>query len=151
MKKKVVEHFQRGAPADLCRHTLSQIPSIFGRLVYLASLRNSNSGRYEHHGLAMIYGEEESDRALRESHMKSFQEWINWGLEYQKADLDLYLSNFPTDKKALIDTWIRLAPYRNMLPVNARAPEKQLYLADLETLLWLLRNEFGVDAPIPGA
>jgi hypothetical protein len=141
----------RGLPADLWRHTLSQIPSIFGRLVYLASLRNANTGRYEHHGLALIYGEEESDLVLRKSHVEAFWEWINYGLEQQKADLDLYLSALSTDRKTVVDTWLRLAPYRNMLPGTAGTQERQLYLTDLETLLWLLRNEYGLDVPAPGA
>src|SRR5216683_4844157 len=41
---------ERGAANDLWRHTLSQIPAVFGRMVYLAGLRNGR-GRYEHHGL----------------------------------------------------------------------------------------------------
>jgi hypothetical protein len=142
---------QRGLPADLWRHTLSQIQSIFGRLVYLASLRNSNTGRYEHHGLALIYGEEEADLVLRKSHSEAFVEWINYGLEQQKADLDLYLSALSTDRKTVVETWLRLAPYRNMMPGSAAPQERQLYLTDLETLLWLLRNECGLDATVPGA
>lgn len=49
----------RPRPAeDLWRRTLSGIPSIYGRLAFLASLRDVNTGRYEHHGLAMIFGAE---------------------------------------------------------------------------------------------
>ena len=47
---------ERGAAADLWRNTLSQIPTLFGRLVYLSSLRDSNSGAYEHYGLAKVFG-----------------------------------------------------------------------------------------------
>ena len=35
---------ERGATADLLRNTLSQIPSLFGRLVYLCSLRDQKKG-----------------------------------------------------------------------------------------------------------
>lgn len=142
---------QRGLPADLWRQTLSQVPTIFGRLVYLASLRNSNTGRYEHHGLALIHGETESDTALRESHERTFQEWLNFGIEQQKADLDLYLSAFSNDKVNLVETWIRLAPYRNMVPTSVRPQERELYLADLESLLWMLKNECRADGPVPGS
>ena len=50
--KGSVQGFERGAAADVWRHTLSQIPYLYGRLAYLGSLRNANTGRYEHHGLA---------------------------------------------------------------------------------------------------
>jgi hypothetical protein len=115
--------------------------------VYLASLRDSNSGQYEHHGLAVLFGEEETDRSLRESHSQAFSEWLNFGLEHQKADLDLYLSGLATDKRTLLRTWSRLAPYRNFVPARAGGVERKLFLADLETLLDLLRNEYGVAAP----
>ena len=68
--------FRRGAPEDLWRHTISQIPTLFGRLVYLASLRNHNTGQYEHHGFAQTYGMEASDRAMRASHESAFADWL---------------------------------------------------------------------------
>jgi len=84
--------FERSAASDLWRNTLSQIPSVFGRLVYLASLRNSNNGAYEHCGLSLVFGEDEANRALREGHVDVFTEWLAFNLEQQKADLDLYLA-----------------------------------------------------------
>jgi hypothetical protein len=141
----------RSAAAELWRNTLAQIPSLFGRLVYLASLRDQNTGRYEHHGLAQLFGEEVADEALRESHAATFQEWLCYTLEQQKTDLDLYLAGLDTDKRTLLDTWIRLAPYRTLVPASARDVERKLYLADLETLLELLKNEYDVAAPDPDA
>lgn len=141
----------RGAAADLWRHTLSQIPSTFGRLVYLASLRDQNTGRYEHHGLAQIFGESDADEALRESHVRTFAEWLSYNLEQQKADLDLYLSSFQPDKRTILNTWIRLSPYRNLVPASVREPERRLYMADLEALLEILKAEHDVADPDPDA
>ncbi|HXG33353.1 MAG TPA: hypothetical protein VNJ11_08310 [Bryobacteraceae bacterium] len=141
----------RSAAAELWRNTLAQIPSLFGRLVYLASLRDQNTGRYEHHGLAQLFGEDVADEALRESHAATFHDWLCYTLEQQKTDLDLYLAGLDTDKRTLLDTWIRLAPYRTLVPASARDVERKLYLADLETLLELLKNEYDVAAPDPDA
>ncbi|MCW5978510.1 MAG: hypothetical protein KIT09_10550 [Bryobacteraceae bacterium] len=137
----------RGAAADLWRHTLSQIPSVFGRLVYLSSLRNPNTDTYEHHGFALMYGQEESSRTLRQSHSQAFAEWLCFTLEEQKADLDLYLSVLGANKRSIVEAWLRLTPYRHLVPGAARKAEKQLYMGDLETLLQLLRNEYGVADP----
>ena len=139
------------AISDVWRHTLSRIPTAFGRLVYLASLRNTNTGTYEHFGLAQMFGGETADRALRENHAEVFAEWLCFPLQRQKADLDEYLSGLDEDPRRIIETWIRLSPYRNLVPSGAREVERKLYLADLEAMLELLRREHGAVSPDPDA
>jgi len=143
--------FDRSAASDLWRNTLSQIPTAFGRLVYLASLRNQNNGTYEHHGLALVFGEDEANRALRDSHSAVFAEWLTFNLEQQKADLDLYLAGLFEDKRLVVETWVRLAPYQNLVPASVRAVERRLYINDLAALMELFRNAYGVAAPDPDA
>jgi hypothetical protein len=140
-----------GSAADLWRHTIDQIPSVFGRLVYMSSLRDQNTGTYEHHGLSQMFGQEATDAALRESHDQAFGKWLEFDLPRQKEDLDSYLSSFQVDKRTILATWIRLAPYRNLMPTAVRDPERRLYLTDLETLLELLRIEHDVASPDPDA
>ena len=137
----------RGAVSNLWRNTLSQIPSVFGRLVYVSSLRNSNNGRYEHHGLALIFGEDDANRALRKSHVQIFAEWLTFSLEQQKTDLDLYLSGLPDKREVVIENWIRLAPYRNLIPGSVRGVERKLYITDLKALLEVLKNATAGGAP----
>jgi hypothetical protein len=144
-------NLERSAAADLWRNTLNQIPSTFGRLVYLTSLRDQNTGRYEHHGLAQMFGEGETDAALRDSHEETFSEWLCLNMEQQKAHLDLYLSSFQSDRRTILATWIRLAPYRSLVPASALDPERRLYLGDLEALLELLKVEYDVSGQGPGA
>jgi hypothetical protein len=145
------EALDRKAASDLWRNTLSQIPSVFGRLVYLSGLRNTNSDRYEHHGLALVFGAAEAHTTLRKSHSQAFVEWLSFNLEQQKADLDLYLSTLDQDKRTVLAAWLKLAPYRSMIPSSVKAPEKRLYVGDLMALLELLRNEYGVAGSDPGA
>ncbi len=138
---------ERGAAADLWRNTLSQIPTTFGRLVYLSSLRDSNTGTYDHYGLAQVFGVKDADRTLRQSHTQVFSEWLNLNLEQQKGDLEEYLSGLEEDVDALVATWIRLAPYRNLIPPRAREVEKKLYLSDFEIVMELLKFDHGVGDP----
>ena len=150
-KNQPDDTFNRSSESDLWRNTLSQIPSVFGRLVYLSSLRNPNNDHYEHHGMALVYGEEEANRILKKSHSKSFTEWLSFNLEQQKADLDLYISSLYEKKRTVLETWKKLAPYRSMIPSSVRGVERRLYVSDLTALLELLQNEHGVDAPDPNA
>jgi hypothetical protein len=142
---------ERGAAADLWRHTLAQIPTVFGRLVYLASLRNQNTGSYEHYGLVQIFGDSEADRTLRQSHEEVFSEWLNFPLARQKEELAEYLASLDDSPERVLATWTRLAPYRSLVPLGARAVERELYLADLGTVLQLLTREHGVAYSDPEA
>ena len=141
----------RSAASDLWRNTLSRIPSVFGRLVYLASLRNRDSGRYEHHGLALVFGEDEANKALKKSHLRTFREWLTFNLEQQKADLEAYLPAKFEEKRAVLAHWLELTPYLSLVPASIRGIEKRLYLADLKALIDLLGNEYGAAGPDPGA
>jgi hypothetical protein len=141
-KEKTDQGWERTAKSDLWIRTLDQIHSCFGRLVYLSSLRDVNTDQYQHHGLATHWGKDSTHSALRESHERTFSEWLTYSLEEQKADLDLYLSTLDAPKKSLLKTWQRLAPYKNLIPSAALDPERSLYILDLEILLELLRNEY---------
>lgn len=134
-----MDNAQRPAE-DLWRRTLAQIPSTYGRIVYLASLRNVNTGRYEHHGLTLLFGEEAADEALRDSHGRVFHEWLEMSLEQQAADLSLYFTSLPASRKTLTENWLRLRPYLTVPPVWANPAEHDLFQSNLEVLLNLLRN-----------
>ncbi len=129
------------ATRDVWARTLSEIPTTFGKIAYLASLRNLNSGAYEHFGLAHVYSEKLANRVLSNSHRQVFAEWLNFSLEQQRLDLEEYLHSVEDDRGKLLDTWLTLTPYRNLLPAEAREAEKLLYISDLEFILDLLRNE----------
>jgi len=150
-RTKQGEALNRTALADLWRNTLSQIPSVFGRLVYLSGLRDPNTSRYLHHGMALVFGEDEARKALRKSHEQVFAEWLSFNLEQQQADLRLYLSDLCEDKRTILESWKQLEPYKNLHPKSAKTVEKNLYLSDLTVLLDLLRNEYGAAVPDPDA
>jgi len=133
----------RTPATTLWRKTLTQVPTVFGRLALLSSLRSTTTGRYNHDDLARILGPEETDRALCNSHHQVFSEWLKFSLAEQKADLDDYLSMVGGSRHAV--------DYRHLIPPTARDVERQLYLTDLETLLELLKYEHGDAFSIPGA
>ena len=135
---------------DLWRHTLARIPTLFGRMLYLSSLRNPSSGVYEHPGLAQMIGDEEAVETLRRSHARVFQDWLCLNLEQQKADLQEYLAETPHPAAMLAD-WAASAAYRGWVPSTAQDVERRLFAGDLETLLALLKREYGGASPDPGS
>lgn len=146
-----IRNLVRGPAADLWRHTLLRIPTVFGRLVYLASLRDQNTGLYRHHGLSQMFGEAEADQTLRQSHSQVFSEWLSLDLEYQKSQVSAYLADLEESAAVVVANWTRLASYRNFVPADARQAEQELYISDLETMLYLFRGEYGVACHDPDA
>ncbi|MEO8598060.1 MAG: hypothetical protein ABI759_32370 [Candidatus Solibacter sp.] len=132
-----------GPAAELWRKTLQRIPTQFGRLGFLASLRDTLTGRYSHPPLSQLVGHEITDRTLCHSHHEIFAEWLGFSLARQKEDLDEYLLN----SKQAFD----LAAYRDLIPGTAHQVERQLYLTDLEMLLELVRFEHGAASSPPTA
>jgi hypothetical protein len=130
---------ERSATADLFKNTLARIPTVFGRLAYLASLRDSNSGVYRHHGLASIFGRDESRRALSQSHQAVFQEWLNLPLAKKRVDLSAYFENLEDPLPVVLDHWTRIPTYRGYIPASARESERALFGAEFDVLLETLK------------
>jgi hypothetical protein len=135
--------------AENWHRTLSSIPTVLGRLAYLASLRNANKGTYEHAGLAQRIGEVESDNILRRSHLAAFQEWLCFGLERQKGELEDYLSALDGNTREIVSNWVTLPPYPDWVPTESRDVERKLFCADLAIVLELIRNDYGVASRDP--
>ena len=126
---------ERSATADLFKNTLSRIPTCFGRLAYLASLRDSNSGVYRHHGLASIFGREESKKALSQSHEAVFLEWLNLALADKRDDLSEYLESLEDPLPIVLGHWASARPYSGYIPASARESERELFCAEVDVLL----------------
>ncbi len=137
------------AAADSWRRTLAGIPTVIGRIAYLASLRNVHTGHYEHAGLAQRIGEDTADRIIRRSHTGIFQEWLCFGLEQQKQELDEYLSGLEGGKSEVIAGWVAVEPWNNWVPGESRDVERKLFSADLAVILELIRAENGVASRDP--
>ncbi len=130
---------------DLWRHTLARIPTLFGRIVYLASLRNPGNGTYQHPALAQMVGDEQAGETLRRSHARVFQDWLCLNLEQQKADLQEYLAE-ASNPLALLGGWAN-STYQDLVPATAQDVERQLFIGDLATLRALLMREYSAASP----
>jgi len=138
---------ERSPDVDLWRHTLSQIPTLTGRLVYLGTLRNPISGKYEHHGLALLFGDEAADRAIRQSHKKCFQDWLDIGLAEKLEDVTRYFESTGEDVPGLVAHWLRAQAWLSFLPASIVPAEKSIYTNDMRNTLKLLSTRFGDGGP----
>jgi len=138
---------ERDAKEDLWLHTLSQIPTLFGKLQYLASLRDPNTGNYEHHGLSLVFGEKEAAKAMRQNHKRTFAEWLVYGLVEQEADLEDYLVGLRSPLSDILASWDLLEPWKLYVPLGVMSSEKALYAADMRTICRVLIKRYAAVAP----
>jgi hypothetical protein len=136
---------------DVWEKTLRGIASDFGKLVYLASLRDPNSGLYHHYGLEALYAQEECQEALRQSHMEVLYRWLEKSLEEQKDDLEFYLRGVEGELGVVLDNWQTLQPYLAYLPVQSDEAARQWFLSDLKIILEILRREARLPVRQPSA
>jgi hypothetical protein len=129
------------AGSDWLTSTLTQIPTVFGRLVYLSSLQNPHSGAYEHEALGRLMGAQQADHALRYRHKKVFAEWVGASLDQQKRDLEVFLAADQTSRGDRVYDLNQVEPFRALIPASTREVERLLFVTDLETLLGMLRSE----------
>lgn len=123
---------------DVWQKTLSGVPSEFGKLVYLASLRDANSGIYHHYGLEQLYSQEQCDEVLHRSHLEVFYRWLEKSLEEQKDDLEFYLRGVEGELPAIVANWELMQPYLGFAPARANQAARHWFLSDLRIILALL-------------
>jgi hypothetical protein len=132
---------------------LALIRTSYGRLVFLAGLRNQDTGRYEHYSASSyLTSNLVASRTIKRVHENIFREWVSLPLQDKKRDIESYINGIAhVGKAALIDTWLRLTPYMNLVPGSVQGPERQKHISDFEAILGLLKNVYGVASPNQGA
>jgi hypothetical protein len=131
----------KSAAEDLFRHTLSRIPTVYGKLVFFGSLRDSNTDSYRHHGLSVAFGREDATNALREGHQAVFRQWLTTALSEKYDDLTQYIASLDAPRSETARKWLRSKAYRSCVPFSASAAESAYFISDLETLLTTLSYE----------
>lgn len=136
---------------DLLRRSLSSISGDLARLIYLASTRDYNTGRYHHDGLAARFQMEIACQALELAHREIFHRIAARSLEELVREMDLYVNSSRQNRDEVLQVWQKLEPYRVALPVNVDAVAAQLFVSNIKLALAILRQrlvrqELGVSA-----
>jgi hypothetical protein len=137
MAERVVETWQQH---------VSEIPSTFGRLAFLAGLRHRETRIYTHFLLRSVLGEVDTDRVIRGTHRQTFAEWLSYPLAQQQADLNLFLAGVEGHRRQIMAACAVLAPHVWCIPDGIAEHERQLYLADLAAILEPIYIQYGLTA-----
>ncbi len=119
-------------------------PSIFRRLAFLASLRNSANGQYDHARLRPLLGADATNQFLGEQHRTTFAEWLTLNLQQQSSDFERFLASPEGYRRQILVMFTVLLPHRWYVPQNVPEYELRLFLADFEAVLVRFYAEYGV-------
>jgi hypothetical protein len=135
-KITTVEH----AYEDFLRRSLSRISGDLARLIYLASTRDYNTGKYHHDGLAAQFDPEIACQALELAHREIFHRVAARSLEELVAEVELYINSSRQSREEVLEVWQKLEPYRVALPVDVNAAVAQLFVSNVRLALAILRR-----------
>jgi hypothetical protein len=140
MPGRVTRTDVRAALEDLKNRTLSGMGTEFARLIYLASTRDYNTGRYYHDGLAFEFSEEAAGKALAEAHAEVFLDLALGSLENLVDQLQLYLRSVGAEPGEILRTWEKLQPYRVAIPMDSHALTAALFFANVKLALAIVES-----------
>jgi len=100
--------------------TLRGIPSVFERLIKVASLANI---------------EPEGDQeAVHAEHLAVFGSWLVLSLRDKHADLEVSAADQGRSAAGMMRHWIQPSHYQDLIPRSALAIERELFIMELEVL-----------------
>jgi len=126
---------------DFTLTTLAGIRGLYARLVYIASLRDLSSGRYDHAGLSALYPDAAIQQALQLCHEQVFERILELPLSTQQADLRDCLAVMEGGLSGAVSHWRRIEAYRVLVPEAAPDYLKELFYSNLRALLEILDEE----------
>jgi hypothetical protein len=126
---------------DFTLTTLASIQNLFARLIYLASLRDLSTGKYEHEGLAALYPQDAVQQALEHCHEEVFLRVLETPLPMQEGILHDCLEKMAGGLAGASAHWQSLEAYRVLIPEKVPNYLKELFCSNLRALLEILRSE----------
>jgi hypothetical protein len=129
--------------SDFVNLALSPIPSTFGKLLFLADLRDHHSEPLAD----MLYGKEQIQAVLQTKHREIFLAWLALSPRTRIEEVGECLADQAGSKDAtigqLIQQWLQGKLYERLRPSAASDLEYGHFSIDLRAILQRLQVRFG--------
>ncbi len=126
------------AAEDLRHRTLAEMPRSLDRMIYLASMRDYNTGVYYHDGLASRFTQDAACEALADCHREAFRNLVGSSLENLVEQMEAYMASTRTTPIDFLTAWRRLEPYRVAVPVETDPISAEFLFSSFRTALAIL-------------
>ena len=131
------------APVALLEITLQQLPSVTGRLAYLASLRDPATNQYRHLVLDRLVYPQAMDRLLRTAHRDVFYQWLSHNVVQHRGDVIRYFGLESSENYGLLRRVRDSRSLETLPPPDAAPHERELFMSDLLVLFQSLLFDVG--------
>ncbi len=140
MREQVKRLDIEAAAADLEARTLGNVPGDMARLLYLASMRDYNSGEYFHEGLAIRFTQEVACGALKACHREVFKRLTFLSLEHLVDELASYLTSSRLHPEDFLAAWGKIEPFRVAIPLDCDPLSARLFCSNVRIALAVLAS-----------
>jgi hypothetical protein len=120
---------------------LRTLPNDLTRMIYLASLRDCNSGLYLHPEISHQRGLHAADQAFRICHDQIFRRLLATRLPEYVCQLQEYIRYTRGETITMLKTWKSLQAYRATVPVAAPSISAEVFFTNLSIALEILSEE----------
>jgi hypothetical protein len=117
---------------------LPTLPNDLTRMIYLASLRDCNSGLYLHPELSHQHGIPAVDGTLRFCHEQVFRRLLTARLPEYVLQLQEYIRYTGGETHTVLNTWKGLQAYRATVPLAALSLSSELFFLNIAIALEIL-------------
>jgi hypothetical protein len=120
---------------------LAPIPSEFGRLADVATLRDVTSGHYHHPALEEVYPESAVHQALLYCHEELFEKVVGTPLHLQEWDLRTHFARMHAPVAEIALRWLEIEHFRSFVPMGTAPHLRDLFLSNTRAVLGRLGQE----------
>ena len=120
---------------DQLELTFTYLPTSFSRLAFLASVRDSSTGRYLHEGWCMQASVEEVHETLRQAHRDVFSLVLKMPFKMFCGELKGYLESTDRAHEQTLTLWLELETYRDLIPEGVSRVSRAFFLSQIKMAL----------------
>ena len=117
---------------------LEALPNNLSRMIYLATLRDNNSGHYYYPELTRRFSAEVVDCAMLACHGQLFDRVVQLSLEDLTESLDVYMASTHVLKARVIQSWKKLRAYRATIPIDSDPISAEVFFMKVEVAVSIL-------------
>jgi hypothetical protein len=122
------------------KHLLEDFPNDLARLIYMATLRDCNTGTYLHPELSQLHPSDVVTENFRRYHEQVFRGLLRLSVRSYVDEVRLYIAYSRVTAEELITTWKDLGAYRSAIPLKADRIEADLFNLNVSSALLILES-----------